>query len=716
MKKLLLLVFLTIILTTSLASAQCFSVKLSKGSYLSGETFQAEITGSLEKVITVDDLHFYEGNKEYFPAFDFEQIASDRWVVWTKTPTRYGDNKFTVTALCKDEILKEEIVTSKFLVQRPLQEAYSWLTSQVDERWPILNSDEVALTVLATGYDSRLHNNGRISLLSKSNLHVCWPSAPCNIKSTALALVALKGEVQEEQIKNWLLDSENKVDIGLWDLLISSNNAQTCNLTINNEKQELVLDEGFNLPIKLSLPDTPQILVSTTCSASSTKITHTYLGSVNEFPLLNNGTEYVTTLNNNQCWGDSYRSECTADATTYAIWALRELGESDFSEELNWLKQNLDTTIQRALYYSFTQDSEVESWLVNNQASEGYWSKKALAVSKTPDIISTVIASKHLSNIKGESWLKNIFELTGKFGSIEETTFAMNIFSSDSIEPLISSKGLIKARSGRNISIEFHNNGILPVNLTIKIFGKTKVLNIFPFSSKVLDIKATSYSKVTFREAQISYSNAFSGTKRGYSIPIIILPTGVVEAQVINETLAGNSLFPSKLEFNPKNITLRTDDEEFSFSVELKSSSEEKLLVGLSLFGISDILQSISPSSFELLPGESKIITVTFNTAGLLEQVVGSINAEAIGSSVSLPVSITPGKNKVGSEKTVDKDKGLDGDKKFYFPVNNKFIGWSMLILAVLLSAWFIYSKLKVKPEEKILKLSLDKVGLQSRR
>ena len=656
MKKLILLVFLTLILTTSLASAQCFSVKLSKQSYLSGETFQAEITGSLEKAITINDLHFYEGNKEYFPAFDLEQIANDRWVAWTKTPTRYGENKFSVTALCKEDILKEETIESNFLIQRPLQEAYSWLTNQVDERWPTLTSDEASLTLLAIEYNSKLHEKGEISLLTKSNVHTCWPSA-CELKSTSLAAVALKGNVQEEQIKNWILDAENKIDIGLWDLLISSNEEQTCNLTINEETQQLNLNLGFNLPISLTLPDDPEITVSTTCAASSTRITHTYLGSVNEFALLKNGTEYTTNINNQKCWGDSYRSECTADSTAYAIWALQELGESGFQDEIGWLKENLDTTAQRALYYSFTKDSEVESWLINNQAPEGYWSEKALAVSNTPDVVSTVLATKHLSNSKGEAWLKSLFDFTGRFGNIEETAYAMQIFSSDNIEPLVSSKGLIKARGGRNVTIEFNNNGILPINLTATFFGKTETMNIIPFSSKSITIISPIYSAVTFTEAEISYKNAISENKRSYSIPIIVLPTGAAEDKAINETSAGSSLFPSEFKFTPNNITLKPDKDEFSIEVELKSLSEETFLVGLSLFGISDILQSIEPSSFELLPGQTQLIEVTFNTAEASGQYVGSINAEAIGSSVSLPVSITLGQEAETGETTTGEDE-----------------------------------------------------------
>jgi hypothetical protein len=110
-------------LTVSQQSQDCIDLQLSRQSYLSGEIFQAEISGNFLKPITDEDVHFYHNNKEYAPAFGFEQAASNKWILWMNVPKNYGQNTLQVNALCKKETLKEEVKTASFTIQRPLQEA-----------------------------------------------------------------------------------------------------------------------------------------------------------------------------------------------------------------------------------------------------------------------------------------------------------------------------------------------------------------------------------------------------------------------------------------------------------------------------------------------------------------------------------------------------------------------------------------------------------------
>ncbi len=700
------LIFLLIPLT----SAQCFDVQLSKQTYFSGELFQAEISGQLEKALTLDDLKFFYNDKEYFPAFDFEQIASDKWLVWTNVPKNYGQNKITVKGLCKEEILKDETVESNYLIQKPLQETYNWLVSQVENQWPSLTNEETTLVLEALSYDKEISEEGTSELISKSSNQECWPLAECEVKPTALALTSLKDSQYTEKIKTWMLDAENNIDIGLWDLIATSDILQTCTLTINGENQTLSLSTGTNSPFALTLPDDPEITItlSPNCSLSSAKVSHTYLGSVNNFPIYDN----TLTLNNKKCWGQTYRSECTAEATAYAILAMQELGESSLQEEISWLSENLDTTTQRAIYHSLTNDPATEEWLINNQAPTGYWAATALAISNTPDITSTVFATKTLANsekLKGESWLKSQLEETGHFPTIKDTVLALQIFSSDKIEPLVSSPGLMKVKSNENFSIKFSNNGILDVNLTASLFGAVQKTNIPAFSSREVQFTAQQSSELKFEYVEISYTTSISEAERSFKLPVVIFPSRFTETEhegLLTDTPSGEvTLFPEELKFDQEKleITMQKDTTK-SFIVTLTSLSEATATI--TVFGLSDVLDGIEPSNFDLIPGQVVSLNITFDTTNAFGSYSGSINVETAGTSITLPVSLSIGEpGEVITEEEAEEEKEP-------FKINTKLLGWGILIIAVLTAAAFIYLKLKKKPKAP-LKIALEKVGLQ---
>ncbi|MFC1685958.1 hypothetical protein ACFLZZ_02970 [Nanoarchaeota archaeon] len=713
MNKLLFLAILAFILTLMpFSSAECAFVQLSKQAYYSGENFQAEITGEFKKPLAEEDLGFYRDNIKYSIDFNLEQIANDKWLVWAKVPTKYGENKFRVVSLCQEETLIEEVKETNFIIQRPLQEAYSWLISKVDNKWSSLSVEDIALALNVLNYDSDLFEEGKSTLLSKSSSQECWPSSTCEVKPTSLAAIPLKDSEQKEKIKAWLLDAENNIELGLWDLIVTSNSAQTCDLTINGVNQSLTLTSGANSPISLTLPDDSEITLTTACSLSSAKVSNTYLGKVHNFPMQTEGLSYSLVINNKKCWGEEYRSECDVDSTAYAILALEELGETSLQEETAWLGENIESTEQRAIYYSLTNDNDIETWLINNQAQEGFWAKVALALSNTPDVLSTVLVTEVISGnakLKGETWLKNLFESQGIFGNQKETSYALRLFSSDKIEPLISSTGLVKVNSGENLTISFTNNGIFSVNLSASLFGSTEEVTIFPSSEASLIFSSQKYSSLTFTEAEISYNTLFSTNERSYRIPIIIFPSGITEEEtetILNETSSGGvSLFPAELQFTPDKINSSlTKKESNSIIVKLTSLAKESQQVSIATFGLSNILESIEPADFEISPGKSQEIEIIFNTENAFGEYSGSINAETSGTSVSLPIEL------LITEEEVDVDEEVEKEKK---PLNKKAIGWTMLALAAISVGVLIYLKLFSKKPQQPLKIALDKVGRQ---
>ncbi len=732
------------VITSGFVSAQqdgCIKIQLSRQSFLSGEVFQAEITGSLQKPLQAADIFFFYGNNEYSPAFGFEQAAADKWIVWMNTPRNYGANSMRVRALCQTEILLEEVKNAEFTIQKPIQDIYSNLLNRVNEV-AALKTEELSLSLIALSHQTSFANRARDELLKRSSSQECWPAGACEVKTTSLALTALKNLTDTQKMQNWILDSQNNVNIGLWDLIAESNSAQSCSIIINGQAKAINLASGPNPPISLELPDDPEVIISTNCSLSSSRVSHTYLGRVNSFQMLNNGSAFSLTLNNKKCWGKTYRSGCEATPTAYALVALSGLGISDLQKEITWLSQNLETTEERAIYYSFTKDSATESWLVNNQAPQGYWSSGALAVSNVPSISATTQAVKALPESRiqkslGESWLKSVLDMVDENKvSTEDLAFSLQFLGRDKIEPLIYSKGLIKTSGGKNFTINFQNNGVTPAELIASLSGKTFSVQVRELSSANMVLESPQTSSILFDYIEISYVTEF-GNERGYKLPIILFPSSFEEGSfsgAINQTTTGGrSLLPSDLEFSQEtlNLTLKKLPKN-EITITLKNLASTPKSASISVSGLYELLEGIEPSSLELQPNEEREIRIIFNTERAFGAYTGSINAETAGSSTSLPVRIEIGEETTtktcseingricGSRETCSEPTVSAADGNCCLAecraipgeggINLKIVGWVLLAIAAILAGLAIYFKLKKKPQQPI-RAALERAG-----
>jgi len=718
-------------------SAACLEIQTPKIEYLAGETFQAEITGIFMKPLSAENIAFFFGNKEYFPSFSLEQAASNKWILWTDLPSNYGTNALRITVLCSDNGLREVTKTVEFAIKKSIGSAYSKLIFQTDNKWNQLNSDEISLSLFALSYDDRLRENGKTALLAKKNpTQSCWPSA-CKVTSTALAMLALnKSGENVEGIQNWLIDAENSIEPGLWELILESDSSKTCALKINNNLETLALLQGTNsFSIASLFPDEEKINISLNCSLTSAKLSHTYLGKVHDFAFVLKENIFSYTLNNEKCWGQGYREECTPLSTAYAIWLLQN-GNS-LQKEIEWLSANAETTEEKAFAYLFTKDSELEQWLLNNQATEGFWSAKSLALSQTPDISATVaalraISGTEMSKAKGDNWLRAQLAAL----NVKETALALQIFTPDKIEPIISFPGFVKGNSAQNITLLFSNKGHLPVNLSISFFDKTQIISIQPASFHEFILSLPEKETLTFAYIEM-LSSTYLGMKKSYKIPALIFPSAVKEEQIeaiINETEAV-SLIPADFLFSPPELNASLPKNQLiEINLTLRNLSPELKKISITISGLFDIIEKIEPSSFDLGPNETALIKVIFNTEKAFGVYSGVISAESEAITVDLPVYLSIEEAKTCSElggqfcsaqqacsqalvQASDGDccLGICEEIKPKIKLDKKFIGIAMIALAALLIAAFFFFRLR-KKEKPALKVALEKVGRQELR
>jgi len=697
------LVFLLAILIIPLVSAQCLEVNLARSSYFSGETFRAEITGNISRPLTDDSIHFYSDSKEYYPVFNLVQVSSNKWLVYFDVAKTYGENIFSVSALCKEDILRQEKKETPFIIKRTYDSFYNSVISKVDGNWNSLDVEDNSLAMLALSYDQRLMNDGKQSLLTKSFQSKCFPST-CNVKDTSLALMALKkANYSTEKIVAWLHDSENNVKIGLWSMILSSSLNQTCQLSVGSTSSDIIVKTGVN-SFDLTLPDDSNIPVSTNCIVNSAKISHTIMGEISEFPM-SSGINYSIILNNNKCWGASYRSTCDATSTAYAIFALDSIGET-LSSETTWLNQNTQTTEEKAFSY-LLGNSQLSDYLINNQAPEGYWSESSLAVSTAPSVPATVAVLRALKdNVakqKADDWLFNTIQSSQ---DLKETLLALQVFSYDQIEPLLAfSPGFFKVSSETNQTITLSNKGIFPINATISLSPfETKVF-LNPMERKEVRVSIPSIPSTRITSMTIEYSNY--DVKSSYSIPMIIYPKSFSQSQInnISSGNVGTSFMESKVSFleNSINKTLAPSSQ-YQIELNVRNSGTSSDNVTVTFMGISAVIDKILPSDFEIKPNETRKMIVYFDTSRAFGDYDGIISLESKTTS-SIPVHISISSTATPSNQTVQPLKTNPSSSS----VNMKYVGWGMLVLAVVAAAAFFFFKLR-KKEKPELMIALEKL------
>jgi len=624
----------------------CIDIQLGRTNYFPSETFQAEITGSFSRALVDSNIFFYQDGKTLSIAFHREQMAANKYIVYAKLPSSYGNYKFSLkNVICiENKTTKTVSREMPFIISKPISDVYSNLLTKVTT-WP--SGDDGAFALLALSYDSISAAKGKAALLNSSRNGECWPSASCNVKSTSLAILGLIKSGNTGSVnKNWLLDSQNNIGIGLWGLIVNSSQEQQCNFEINNNSQILNIKAGDNIFNNLPLPTDAEIVLKLNCNVSAV-LSHTYLGSVNKFPFQQGDGYIFLTLNNKKCFGKGYREECDSEATAYALFTLMNVGMKDTDAE-SWLTANMQGTVQMAITFMLTFDKPTKEWLVNNQANYGFWSGDALAINNKSSIEATVFSIEALKNEndaasiaaveKAKAWL--LQQVLSYEFNISQTSLALAyVFKSDQIEPLISIEpAIFKTISGSDIALNVSNTGIVDVKGTISLEGS--ILSSFDVnksSLKKLIFKTPQKSQTTFSVLNMQYQSLKSN--RSYSIPVLLWPAEATEAemeQTIGESELNKSILPTSIRFLESSLN-QTVEIEQSLYLDITNPSLNSVEVNIlpSWDLLSENVIEITPSKFTMQPSETKEIKITVKKEGTF---LGTIDAKTQTSTASIPV------------------------------------------------------------------------------
>lgn len=634
------ILFLIILLLPSVLA--CVDIKLGKGSYYPRETFQAEVTVEFARALDNGNIYFYQNGKEISLVFKREQIAANKYFIYAQLPPTIDNYKFVLKNVLCIENRTTKTVTKEvlFSVDNSISNLYKWLSEQT-LTWPA--GDDGALTLLALNYDSDLAKKGRDSLIGSAKSGDCWPFASCNVKTTALSLSALSNVPAIN--KNWILDSQNNVKIGLWDLIVTSDAEKQCNLDINGQSQVINLKVGSNTFL-LNLPDDLLVTISTDCGQPA-YVSHTYLGTLNRFDFQNDSL----TLNNQKCFGTAYRSGCDTSSTAYALWALKSIGFSD-EKAAAWLDENSMTTVERAISFILTSNPNMKEWLINNQAIQGYWSASALALGNGSSIEATIFSIEALKNqidsdsvaavAKAKAWLlQELYDEDSS--SISEMALSLAlIFKSSQIEPLIYFEpAVFKAKSGTNLSLKLINNGLTAVTGILSFEGKSVgAFNVNKSSSSYFLFSTPQKSQTTFTSFSLDYNSL--GMNRTFSIPVLIWSAGITETDIeqsVQQETIETDILPPAIQFIETFVN-ETVNSGTKIHVNIWNPSSKSVEVTLlpSWDFVSENIISVSPDKVTLAANKTQEITINIgNRTGAFS---GTIDAKTSTSTASIPVSL----------------------------------------------------------------------------
>lgn len=730
-----------------LAQSACAAeITLKKQSYLPGETLQANISGEFLDSIAVNNIFFVNSaGKEVGLAFYMLKISDKEYWVYVDLPEQAGNYTFAVKNVLykEDGVLKGNPKEIPFDIKQTISYFYKDIIEKTTGKFSSLNTEGNALALLSLGYNTALASQAKSALMSKKLTNNCWnpssvPSLPCTIKDTALALFALKDTGIDT---SWFIDAQNNLDVGLWNLVVDSPIAQQCDVYTNSGRKSANLTGGENV-ISLDLKNKDdEVIIKINCSVASAKIVHTYLGKINEFQMSKQDNSSAITLNNQKCFGQSYRSDCDAESTAYALLAL-DACKLDEADALNWLKANAATTKQKAIALYFGDNSEKE-FLLNNQDSQGYWTKKSLIESNEADIESTVFAVWALEKAKennaasnGKKWLRETI-----YGNLtNEILAAVFVFPSSQIESILSvNPAIIKTKVNSLLSITVKNKGITDLSVSA---------NFIPFNTKKdLSLQSGKDAKIDFSvpneignkeikenvsgSIEISYSKFSSGS---YSIPVLVIADKNATPGFVIEVPKGHFRFLEQ----EVNITMLTKENTLiPLTIKnLAQNSVKDISISYSR-DLKDII-NITPSYIkEIDAGSESTIDLRIESAKT-GNFTGFIEASSNELSAVLPINITFTKNEskvtainitTQENKTCNdyngtvckKGESCEGTSrvlkegkccigKCKSRRNLQLLGFAMILIAVLVIALFIMSKMKKPKKDKEMKEVLEKI------
>ena len=514
-RDLVLITLMFLLLLPSINAQEDIQLKISKLSYEAGETIQAELIFS-KLPIRNFDISLVKDNLKIPIGAIVIKLTDKRNFLYFDIPSNVEkgnyDLKIDNVIFLIDNNLIENSASEKIFINN-INPAFYWLKGQKKEA---LEDILYSTSSLAKAGLNPLSSQ----LLEQQDPLGCFPKGDCKVKETALGLIALNTlNLETTKALNWLHGAQNEVSLGTFKVVITSG-ANACQVNQNAVNFEQGIGE-------VSVSGETQLAVNCSSQPSNIKLVHTYLGNLYELASTNE-KEIVFNIKDNGCFGASYKSACDYETSLYATYALKKLNK-DTQKSLSWLQQNYDefTTLHHAFLLLIDNFQYSREWLINNQKSNGAWSKKALSIDNTEDLLTTSIASQALKSAaygeNGLNWLKDRENLNNWDNNILLTSKILFFaFQDDKLETSLSlNPGVLAVFKDQKdqARLTLSNKGNVPINI---IINSPKEITVDKNSLTLGALETKSLFLTIDTEVVKESAIGLSYGNKSYTIPVLV--------------------------------------------------------------------------------------------------------------------------------------------------------------------------------------------------
>jgi len=327
------------------------------------------------------------------------------------------------------------------------ENAYSCLESKVSGKCSALSFEEQVFSLLALSYNSDIENQCMSALKDNSENLECWPEGSCNIRDTALAMLALNniGDNVEKQ-KNWLLDKkQTPVDVE-WFLEIDSSGETDCTITADTSSSTISINEdkkmsGSTGTCLAFANDNYWLKVQASCIGRQLTIScnKDFITTMIYKEEGSNVWHVSSSLESASAGGQTTHEvgsfcladgdDCDYEGNLWAALALQKTGY-DIANMLPYLitsAENNNRYFPSAFLYELTNSEDYLQEILSLQKDEGYWdlvSGKGKFYDSALALLS--IAESNAQQLS-EIWLTNEQETDGCWnnGDIRDTAFIL---------------------------------------------------------------------------------------------------------------------------------------------------------------------------------------------------------------------------------------------------------------------------------------------------
>ncbi len=332
-------------------------------------------------------------------------------------------------------VLMLSVVSAESNETAQINKAYLWLTDAVNN-FTGLSTEENSFALLALSYDSAMQSKG-ISELDDKRDGDCWTEGSCNVKDTAMAIIALSNLRTTADYEEWLLN-ENSTPTDLeWYIQIDSDEDANCTITYDDEEDVVSIDEdGIEIEENRGfcfLESDYWLKIKSSCYSKKFVVNcdQDYVASF-LYKLLGESEWHVpsesfseTAYNDvemiieSKCFG----KPCNYEGSLWSAYALskKNYDVSMFLPYIAGYASEKEKYLPEAFLYMITGKESYALQLLDRQNPEGYWSAK----SKFYDTGLALLALKDYTDenvTKAENYLLKKQSSDGSWGGNKRDT------------------------------------------------------------------------------------------------------------------------------------------------------------------------------------------------------------------------------------------------------------------------------------------------------